>query len=251
LCDSAGNNAIGVGCDNFTGDLQIITSTGVVNVTVLATASAPITDSTVYQVILHVEAFGAAGTATLYVDGVLVATYTGDLTVGGITDVDQVLRWSEGTGFGFLAVYYLSEIIVADEDPTTWGVATLAPNGAGFNNDWNNSYAAIDEVLIADGDMVQSGSAGEASSYALSTIPSGDLSVIAVCATVRAQRGATGITGILLGVRIGLAVDLDPAVTLTTTFSTIARIMHTNPTTSDPWLIAELPLLQLAIESAA
>lgn len=247
---SGGNNAICVGIDNFTGLLRIQTSTGATNTVTLATAAgSPLAASTVYEIAFHVASFGASGTATVYLNGTSVVTYTGNLVVGGISDLDQVFFFGIGEAFGASNNYFLSEFIAADEDVRSWSLVTIAPNGAGAANAWSNTYANVDEVANSDADVVVGSANNDQAQYAATNLISGSTSIAAVQVFARGNCGVSGLATLGVGVRTG-GTNYTDDTAQTTTLATSTALFVENPGTADPWLRSEVDALELALRAA-
>lgn len=236
-------NGIFVGNASSSGKVTIGKTDGTTD-TVLATESGTsLTSATIIRIDVHVSSFGASGTVEVFVNGASAVSFTGNLVVNSIADLDQVHLWGGSTPGS------ISEIVAADEDSRLFSVVTMPPNANGDANAWTNTFAAIDEITLDDTDLVSSATTGQAAQYNLGTIPSGDFSVRAIRIAARACCGATGITGLKLGIKTSSTIDLDTAHVQTTAFATNERVMQSNPVTSNNWLTSEMGALQLAIES--
>jgi len=191
--------------------------------------------------------YGGSGTLNLYRNGVLLVTYTGDISISGEASFGYV---SVESGKSDTIGHY-SEIIVADADTRLLSLVTMAPNGAGDASTFEGASTDIDEVNVSDADNMYSDATGEACQIALTTIPAGNFSVLHVRAAARAAMAATATPHTLkLGVK-STSIDVDAGRHLTTAWVTYERDMPVNPVTTNPWLDTEMAGLQLAMESAA
>ena len=163
--------------------------------------------------------YGTNATVNLYKAGQLLVTYTGDISVGSITDVDQVIiRRCNG-------YYRFSEIMVADEDLRATSLATLAPNAVGDLNQWTGAYTDINENPWNDASLLYANGAGLDAQFNLSNLPSGTWGVAGIKVAARAARSAgSAVTKLQLGVKSGGQVDVDAGQTVDVPFLTYERI---------------------------
>jgi hypothetical protein len=188
--------------------------------------------------------YGGSGTVNLYVNGVLVATYTGDISVDGVSDLDSV--WLGPNG----AEIAVSEIIVASTDTRAKSLRTHSITGAGDANAWHGTYADIDEVAINDVDFVYSDAAADDIQCALADSPAGTFAVDAIKVEARACIGAGSPIDVLkLGVKHGGSIDVDAGQTLDESWKTYERM--TTTINANPITTAILDAAQLNLRSAA
>lgn len=171
--------------------------------TQLAQESGGTLGNTIRRLDMQVIGYGAAGTVNVYIDGTLLFTYSGDLSVSGITNLDSVYLVGASQAGG--GPWYVSEVIVANEDTRLMSLYTLAPTGAGEANAWNGSYASIDEATTDDTDVVFTDTAERDAQFALSDLPAGTFMVKAAKVVARAAKGATGIGSLALGQKVGMS----------------------------------------------
>ena len=157
--------------------------------------------NTVIQLSIQVINYGASATVNVYLDGSTtpLVTYSGDVTVGGVSNLNCIgLRWT-----GNYAWY--SESIVADEDTRQMSVITLYPNAAGDSNDWDGAYTAIDESNYDINDTIYTDTADEDFLCNLSGTPAGaNLEVKAIRIAARAFKTAdASIETLEIGVKSG------------------------------------------------
>lgn len=190
---------------------------------------------------------GASRTVTAYRDGVLILTYTGDLSMTGVTHFDCV-----HLGYTPNASVRVTEFIVADEDTRSFSLVTLYPNAAGDANAWTGAYTDIDEVATSDADLAYSNTGDQDMQMKVSGLPTGVFSVKAVMASARAYRDAGSTPdGLALGIRNGVGGSLDygSKQTLTTAWTTYNRLMTVNPLTTGAWTPAEVEAVQLNLRA--
>jgi len=190
----------------------------------------------------------ASGTANLYYDRILLATYTGDMRISGITEFNSIIAKADGSG----GRQSYSEIIIADADTRSFSMVTHYPNAAGDTLDWTGAYGNLDEETISDADLAYNNTDGNRALYNLSNLPTGSFSIIAVKAVVRALASADSSPKTLnLGIKSGTTVNVSDNKTLTTSWDTYSRLMSTNPCTGSPFTPTEVDALQIALESEA
>jgi len=204
---------------------------------------------TTFTAVLHkidvqITNWGDSANIKVYNDSILIINYTGDPRPPGIDDLDIVVL------MGTTAIL-VSEIIIADEDTRTMSLVTLAPNLAGDLNQWTGAYTAIDEYTIDDADVIYSTVADQDFQCNLTATPTGTFVVRAIKISARAVRGATGISQIKLGIKSGVSVNVDDAITLSTIWETKERLMLVNPVTTNLFTTAELDALQINLRSIA
>jgi hypothetical protein len=205
-----------------------------------------LTNITLHKLDMQLINYGATATVNVYVDGVLVITYTGDVTVSGVTALDSVFL-----GVCSLNGADISEIIVADEDTRNLSLVTMAPNGAGDTQDWTGAYTDIDEITLDDADLIYTDVAAKDQQCNLINIPSGSFACKAVKISARATKSVDASIGTLkLGIKSG-TVDVDAGHALTTGWVTYERLMLVNPVGGLAFTVAELNALQGDFQSSA
>lgn len=149
---------------------------------------------------------------------------------------------------------YISEVVIADEDPRGWRVSTLVPNGNGALGEWAGSYVDVDEIGPPDdNDFISSDTAGQVELFAMSNLsaPAQNLTPVAVFVSSRARVGAGGPQNIKPGLRTGGANFYGANITgLSAGFSnTKPQGWQTNPNTSSPWSVADIQNLEVGFQS--
>jgi hypothetical protein len=177
----------------------------------------------IFQIDLQIINYGGSGTVNLYLNGSLVATYTGDISIAGITELNTVTLGMVGN-----QMENISEIIVADEDTRSFSLVTHYPNGAGSLLEWTGDYTTIDEATINDADLAYVDVADKDAQYAMSNCPAGTFQVKAVKIAARATKSVDASIGTLkLGLLSGGTVDVDAGQALTTGWATYERLAAT------------------------
>ena len=194
---------------------------------------------------LQIINYGPSGIVNLYINNGLAATYTGNIAVNGQTTLDQF--YAPPSNFSNF-VYYIQEIIIADEDTRLMNLKTLAPDAAGDTNDWNGAYTDIDESTLNDADIIYTDAGSNDFQCNLTGMPTGTYDVKAVKIASRISQ-ATGSLGVKLGVKTNSALHLGSTQNPGTSWYNYNEMFHINPETSQPFTPAEIDALQLAIQS--
>lgn len=193
--------------------------------------------------------YGVNGTLNLFVNGNLVLTYSGNISVPGITDgFDSVVLGPATLNANPLSS---SEIIVADESTLGWqGLVTAAPNGNGTTQQWSNpAYTNINPISINDANSAYTDVVSQDEQVALLPEPAGNYAIKAVRVIARANGPAGAVpTGIELGFNNGTTVAVGSSHAITTQFEPYSDIFVTDPTTGQPW--ASMTGYQLNLRSA-
>jgi hypothetical protein len=245
--NSVGNSGLYVGTDATTGNKTALWKLDGSTWTSLATETGTsISNGAINQIDMNVASFGASATVTVYVNGVLVITYSGSTTITSVTSLDCVAIMANS-----LNGYSISEIIVADADTRALSLMTMAPNAAGDTNNWTNAYTNINPTTINDSNVIFVNTTGQDFEANLTDLASGTFSIQAVKVAARAEvtAGSTP-TGIKLGVKTGGTVNVDTAHTLTSSFATYERLMAVNPVTSAAWAQSDMNALQMDLQSS-
>lgn len=156
-------------------------------ITVLADA---ITELTLEDIDIHCN-FAVAGEFTLFQDGNQKASFTGDATVGGFSNADNIIFVGHRSITDFTII---SQVLVKTNNTIGDIVQTGAPTADGALTAWSGTFADIDDLgTNDDGTLVGSSVADAESSYVIAdpSVLSGK-SIEAVVHVVRASRDATG-----------------------------------------------------------
>jgi len=230
LGKSGTNSAVGVGFSS-SGMLAIMKiSNG--TLTTLATSTTAISSGRYDVQLIN---YGTTGTINLYVNGALVTSYTGDLTVTGATGLDSV--FFAGTQFGNI---FYSEFIVADDSTLALqGLATLAPTGNGTTQNFSNpAYTNFNPTTINDANSTFTNTAGQDEQATLNGVPSGSFEVKAVKVIARALATSGAATSNL---KLGFNNTNNSTVAegsshaLTSGFTPVEDYFATDPTTGAAW----------------
>lgn len=217
-------------------------------VTVLDTDSDFTLLNTDYKLDMHVSSYGASATVKVYRDGVEVISYTGDVSVTGVTNLDSVFFY--GTS---VDIWYLSEFIVADEDTRLMSLKTLAPNSGGDANSWAGAYTDVDEITYSDVDVLNTDTNNNETQMNLTGMPTGSYDIEAVKLVARASKTSDATPAkCALGIKSGGTIDNDSGHSLTSEqYNTYERLMATNPVTSSAFTSGEIDALQYNLKALA
>ena len=224
-------------------------------VTQIATESGnSFTQGSLLKVDMQVVNYGASATVNVYVNGVSVITFSGNVAVSGMTNFDHVyLATAPGS---VSTIFYASEIVVSDSNTTTiTGVQTLALTGAGSTTNWsNNTYTNVNGISYSDSSPTYENTDAVDQEYTVTTPTPTTYSVagVQISARMAAPTGSTpghiklgygsGGTGYF-----GSGASKAPGIG----FATQSQIDQTNPITSAAFTSSDLSSLQLDIQSAA
>ena len=221
-------------------DLLITSYNGTTHTTLVTATDVLTYDPTAFDV--QLISYGAAGTVNVYANGVLIATYTGDLTVCGAASLSCFYFGSASND------EFFSEIIIADEDTRLMRLKTLAPNADGDTNDWTGAYTDVDELEGSDIDKIYTDTDGDDFQCNLTGMPAGSYQVKAVKITARAV-DAAGVLGVQLGVKSGGTVNVGSTQEVEGYWTLIERLMSVNPVTGVAWTPTDIESLQINLRA--
>jgi len=185
------------------------------------------------------------GTVKVYVDAIEVISYTGIL--GNAIDTGLCCLRFRSTSTNF--IWYFSQVIVADEDTRLLSVKTLAPNAAGDTNQWSGAYTDIDETTLDISDAIRTQEADKLFTTNLTGLPTGKWATRAVKVVAASSPAKDGL-GLQVGIKTNDEVHLGDSVIPTFEYDNpIYKMFQINPATSEPFTMAEIEALQIAIKS--
>lgn len=198
-----------------------------------------------HRVDMQITSYGASATVNVYLDGTLLITFTGNVTVSGMSNFDSVFvsRFTNAT--------VVSEVIVADEDSRSFSLVTMAPNANGTTQQWTGAVTDVNPTTINDANANFTNTAAQDQQYNLIDLPAGAFNIKACKIAARAMHtsGSTA-TGVQLGVNSGGTVNVGSTNSLTTAFTTYERYLATNPVSGVNWVQSDMNPLQVDIRSA-
>jgi hypothetical protein len=247
------NNSLGVGSDTTTAaKVAIFKYDGTTRTQLAAETGTSWTTSTMFRIDMQVISYGASATVNVYVNGVLTVSFTGDVTVSGMTNFDSV--YLPPNPFNVTSPSY-SEIYVTDTDSRGFlGLQTEALTGAGTTNSFtNNTFTNINGISFSDANPTFTNTVAQDQQYTITTPTPATYTVAGVVITARmaASAGSTP-TQIKLGYRSGVSVGFGTGAgkTLTTGYVTYTQTDVLNPVTGVAFTQSELAALQLDMQSA-
>lgn len=208
---------------------------------------------------LHVKLHGSTGVIELYMDGMLIADFSGNTAPSAAAASGMsifALRQSfDNVGApDYNAVY--SEVIIANESTLDWRLAELLPTGAGANSGWAGAYTDVDDVTLpntGDQDMITAASNDLKSTYVMGDISGtiSGVSIVAVGVVARARKGTTGPQHLRGVVRIS-GTDYETSdVTPESSLAPTRMIWNTNPATSGAWSISAVNGAEFGMKATA
>jgi hypothetical protein len=245
--NSAGNGGVFVGTNGSnSAKCSLYKWDGTTQTTLASETGTSIPTSGFFSVDMQITNFGATSTVNVYINNVLVITFSGSTALTGFSNLDCVTLW------GIAGDYRASEFIVSDSDTRSMSLLTMAPNALGDANNWTTgTFANINPTTINDTSVIAVNTTAQDFQANLIDLPSGSFSVQAVKAVARAEvtAGSTP-TSLKLGVKTGGTVNVDAGRALTAGFLPYERLMTTNPVTSAAWLASDMNALQMDLQSA-
>ena len=204
-----------------------------------------------FRVDMQVISYGASGTVNLYVNGVSIISFTGNLAVSGMTNMDSVTLFQYQTN----NPPFYSEIFVADSDTRAiQGMQTMLATGAGTTNNWtNNTFSNINALVANDGNATYVNTATQDQQYNVTDMTPPAYSVVAVVVNARiAKTAGSTPTQVKLGYNSGGTVAFGTGATKTPSvgFTQASQIDHTNPVTGVAFAPSDMNALQLDLRSA-
>jgi len=201
---------------------------------------------------MNLVSYGASATVTVYLDGASIISFSGDVTVSGVTNVDSIFMG--GSNVNVASDPQFSEIVVADEDTRSFpGLVTMAPNGAGTTTNWtNNAFTNLNGTTISDAQPVSSNTNAQLQEYNLIDLPTGTFVIKAVMIVARmAKSQAPGVTQVELGYNSGGSVAYGTGATkaLTTGYTSYDQLDSINPVTGVAWVQADMNGLQIDMQA--
>lgn len=228
------------------------TSSGVI--TPLVTASIALDAYGVahlYKLDLEISNYGASSTINLYINQVLWATFSGDCTVAGVTDLSAVCIGGQSDIYhGYAAV---SEIIIADEDTRAFpGLFTIIPNAQGTTDQWTGDYSTVNTVGASEDNPNYSNTISQDQQFNPAPFASGAYIVKALKTSAFATKTADAAAiDLALGYSDGITTVVGSTNSLDTSYKTYEQLDSTNPITSQPFVQTEMNALQFDLRTVS
>jgi len=207
--------------------------------TTLATSSYTLPLGAVQKIDVAVT-YGTSGKVDVYIEGTLVATYSGDITTDGNTALSSFTVGCAAIG-GSSGTYW-SEVICSDSDTRDLSLVTMAPTANGNTFGWDaGSVTSINETTLNDTTVITSGTTGQLAQFTVgSSGITGNNAIKAVCISARAVKGGTGPQNIRMNVRTGGTNSNSAAIALPAALGRIQNVFATNPVTASNWVGTDL-----------
>jgi hypothetical protein len=245
VIDSSGQNLARADISNGTTAYQVYDGGGGF------TASAYVTSPGIgvqTDVDIHIQVnSGGNNIITAYHDGVQVATASEPWidSTGAFTLILNAIDIGQGSGDD----WYISEMMVADEDTRGLRLATLIPDAVGGETSWSGAFGDVTDR--ADGSAISSATAAQRTSFNVGAYggPATPTAVRGVFVQCWATAGASGPTQIEPFLRIS-ATNYDSTTIVAPTFEKqVIGEWATNPNTAVAWVGADFASLEIGVES--
>ena len=198
---------------------------------------------------LQVLNYGTDATVNVWVDGVLVITFTGNVTVGDMASFDIcVFGVTSGATY-----YYFSEVIVGagTSDSRALRLGTQAGNEEGDTDEWSGDYTDWNPVALDDDNSVYTATAGQDEQAKVNGL-TGVWNVLGCQLGARSSMtDGSPVTTEKLGWKTNGTVNVDAGQSLSTDWDCYQRFSQINPVTGNPWQWSEINALQIELQSAA
>ena len=219
--------------------------------TLLATFAAPAQSAWNYVEVSATVA-DSGGIFIVKVNGVVVASFTGDTRNGGTsTNIDQFrlgytgdVRWSGGRG-RYDDFWITDTGFLGDKR-----VQTLTPNGAGSSTQWTPT-AGTNYGCTADDDdatYVASSTAGQRDLYTLTNLVANTVVVDAVQTVAHAYKSDAGSAFSKSVIKSGSTIGSGASVALPSSVAGFVDTFATDPDTSAAWTVAAVNALEAGVE---
>lgn len=204
--------------------------------------------NTLHTIDIYCKIDGTSGVFQFYLNGTLVASFSGSALQTQHNVVDSFTLGAFSTG----ASSYWSECVVADESTVGWRVKSLFPNGAGNQNDFSSSFSAIDEFAIDLGDFAASNTVNHLSLYTYSNLNAADafrqMKALVVTSTILRSADSTP-TDAQIAIRSGGTNAFSSSVGLSIGRNDPQLVYATNPVTSTAWSAADIDALEIGLKA--
>lgn len=187
--------------------------------------------------------YTVTGTISIYVDGSLYFTYSGDVTTDSATTLGMLDLCPLTNANSFLVITW-SEVIVATSDTRNLSLVTQTATANGNTHNWTGgtaSDAANTSKSVGELSPQYSGTAGQIDEYQVTpALPAGSFSVLSVVHKAEATVGASGPTKFDFVIRLG-AVDYSSADFVpNAAWATYMNTWDVNPATTAAWATTDI-----------
>lgn len=249
---------VGTQASGTTQHLTLYTYDGSALTSLAAESGVSIIGQTVQWIAMQVISWGATATVNAYIDGVLVISFTGDITQSStVTNTDAVIF---GGGASALASNVeVSEVMVSSDDIRAYlGLQTLALTGPGTTTQFsNNTYTNINGTTYTDATPAYDNTNGHQQQYDVTDpISPGSFTYVGVVQAARMAKSVTtpAVTKIALGYlnvnqTLGPSYGTGSTKTLTTVPTCYEQIDLVDPTTGVAFVQADMTAEQLSAKA--
>ena len=196
---------------------------------------------------IDVEIVGpmSAATVNVYIDLVLVLTFSGNLAFyTGLAGFDCAVV-GPGPQWG------ISEFVICDLDTRNFDVFSQYWIADGDTDQWTGTYPDYNEVQINDVSAVFTNTPAQDEQALGASLPVGAFSIIGCNEVVRFTKAVGSSVGTLkLGVKTNSAINVDGGNSATTAWAQAERAMILNPVTGIAWTPTDINALQIDMQSA-
>lgn len=211
--------------------IQLVSLNNSFGVTVLLDTNISRQVTSMHRWDMQVINFGASTTINLYLDGALIGTYSGAISIPGITNFDSVIFYGGGFDQSFF-----SEFIVTDVDSRSLiGLCTCAPNGNGSVQNWSNpAYTNFNPITINDTNSTFTNVTGQDEQVTIINTPAGNYQIDSVKIAARALNTAGAVaTQVAFGFHNtnNNVTAVGSPHSLITAFQTVEEFLTIDPTT--------------------
>lgn len=207
------------------------------------------TVGTINRIDMQIINYGTSATVNVYFNNSLIITFTGDVSISGMTNFDSVFMADSSNNTSMM--WNCSEIIVANEDTRGFpGLATLALTGAGTTDQWTGVFSTINQTTINDGTPNYTNTPNQDQQFNVTDLPAGIFNIRAVKIAARSAVGAgAAVSKLSLGYNSGGTVAVGTPIVVPAGYATLEQLDLINPVTGVAWQQAEMNALQLDMRS--
>lgn len=195
---------------------------------------------TMTRIDVHIN-YAVAGEVSIYINGSLLFTYTGNVTTNSVTSLGSVVFGGPvAVAVGRLDWGWSEMAVSPDDTRRVIGIVTTAPSANGATDQWTGTASDISEIVLSDVTVNYTDTAAFVQEYTISSLPSGVYGIMTVVSKLRAAAGAGAPQNIDHIVRIGGVDYASPDQSLTGAFAMSTYNWDTNPATGGGWTQAVL-----------
>ena len=212
--------------------------------------SAPFPVNSLSHILIHIKMDDTVGIIEYFVNGVLIASFSGDTITTGITTLNQLKIGLTDAG-GLSSGMCYSAIMVADHDISNLMYLQRAVNGAGAETAWTGDYTSVDETGVSDADIIYSANNGDVETFTKAAQSSlyNTYNIYGVGVSARAKRGTSGPQNLQLVARSGSTNGFSANKALDLAWTTEQELFDENPDTAAPWTFAEADSAQVGVKA--